>query len=317
MLDILILLVGFVALIYGANALVDGASALAKQFKVPSIVIGLTIVAFGTSAPELVVNVFASVNGNSEIVLGNILGSNIANILLILGISALFNPLSVKKQTTWIEIPLALLAAVAIYLLADDIHIDHTKTSVISHIDGYILLLFFSIFLAYNISLSIRNNGTEELETKNYSKTKASLFIVFGLTLLILGGKGIVYAATNIAEYFGVSQRIIGLTIIAIGTSLPELVTSIVATRKGQTDIAIGNVVGSNIFNIFFVLGISAIINPISVPASALTDALINISISILLFAFMFIDKSHSISRREGGLMIALYISYILWLILA
>lgn len=316
MIDILIMLAGFVALIYGANSLVDGASALAKRFNVPSIVIGLTIVAFGTSTPELVVNIFASTSGNNDIVLGNIIGSNIANILLILGISAMFKPLTVKKQTTWIEIPLALLAAVAVFLLADDMLIDNTTSSIITHVDGLILLLFFTIFLAYNISLSVSNNGTEEIETKDYSKLKSSIFIIIGLALLIIGGKAIVYGATNIAVFFGISQRIIGLTIVAIGTSLPELVTSVVATRKGQTDIAIGNIVGSNIFNTFFILGTSAIITTIEIPASAMVDLLVNIACSLLLFAFMFIDKAHSITRREGSFMTILYIGYIVWLIL-
>ncbi len=316
MLDAIFLIVGFVILIYSADTLVEAASTLAKLYNVPSIVIGLTIVAFGTSAPELAVNLFASADGNSEMVLGNILGSNIANILLILGIAALFNPLIVKRQTTWIEIPLSMLAAVAVFLLAEDTLIDGTVMSQINHVDGYILLLFFLVFVAYNISLSIRNNGDENLETKDYGKGKSILFIILGLIGLTAGGKSIVYGASNIAEMMGISQRIIGLTIVAIGTSLPEMVTSVVAAKKGKTDIAIGNVVGSNIFNTFLVLGVSATISPIVVSNQALIDLSINIAISFLLFIFMFTDKAHRLTRREGLFFVIMYIAYLSWVII-
>ncbi len=316
MLDALFLIVGFVVLIYSADILVDAAATLAKLYNVPSIVIGLTIVAFGTSAPELVVNTFASINNNSEMVLGNILGSNISNILLILGISALFNPLVVKKQTTWIEIPLSMLAAVSVFLLAEDTLIDGTIISTINHVDGYILLLFFLVFVAYNISLSIKNNGEEDLEIKDYGKRKSIIYIILGLIGLTAGGKSIVYGAANLAEMMGISQRVIGLTVVAIGTSLPEMITSVVAAKKGKTDIAIGNVVGSNLFNTFLVLGVSATISPIVVSNKAFIDLIINIAISFLLFLFMFTDKAHSVTRREGLIFVLMYIIYILWVII-
>jgi cation:H+ antiporter len=253
MLNILILLAGFVILILGADKLVDGASSLAAKLGIPNIVIGLTIVAFGTSAPELVVNVFAASNNNTEIVLGNIIGSNLFNVLGILGICSLIYPLQVQSNTTWLEIPLSLLAAIAVFICANDIYFDHMGSNLITRTDGLILLLFFAIFLVYNITLSIKNPDKEPVETKQHTYLKDAFFIVLGLAGLVLGGRLIVDSAVSIAESFGLSQRVIGLTIVSIGTSLPELATSLVAVRKKNLDIAIGNVVGSNIFNIFFI----------------------------------------------------------------
>lgn len=311
MMDILLLLGGFVALVYGADKLVEAAASFAKKLQIPSIVIGLTIVSFGTSAPEFVVNLFASLENNSDIVLGNILGSNIANILLILGTSAIIYPLTVKKQTTWIEIPLSVMAAIAVFFLASDQLIDHATQSAITHIDGMMLLLFFLVFIAYNISLTIKSKNDEDIETKDYSILVSTLLIVLGLTLLGAGGKAIVYGATNLAETFGISQRIIGIIIVGIGTSLPELATSVVAARKQKTDIAIGNIVGSNIFNTFFVLGTSATISSVQVSSAAMYDIYVNIVCNVLLFGLLFIGKSHTISRKEGFIMLGLFITYI------
>lgn len=311
MMDILLLLGGFVALVYGADKLVEAAASFAKKLQIPSIVIGLTIVSFGTSAPEFVINLFASLENNSDIVLGNILGSNIANILLILGTSAIIYPLTVKKQTTWIEIPLSVMAAIAVFFLASDQLIDHATQSAITHIDGMMLLLFFLVFIAYNISLTIKSKNDEDIETKDYSILVSTLLIVIGLTLLGAGGKAIVTGATNLAETFGISQRIIGIIIVGIGTSLPELATSVVAARKQKTDIAIGNIVGSNIFNTFFVLGTSATISSVQVSSAAMYDIYVNIACSVLLFGLLFIGKSHTISRKEGFIMLGLFITYI------
>ncbi|MDX1603008.1 MAG: calcium/sodium antiporter, partial [Salinimicrobium sediminis] len=247
--NILLLLGGFVALIFGANALVDAASSLAARWGVPSIVIGLTIVAFGTSAPELVVNVFAATSGSTDMVLGNVLGSNIFNVLGILGISALIYPLTVKSNTTWIEIPLSLLAAICVFVVASDVVLDGATTNLISRSEGIVLLLFFLIFLVYNLVVAKSGGADEEMETKDYSVGKGILFIILGLAGLILGGRLIVTSAVSIAEVIGLSERVIGLTVVSIGTSLPELATSIIAVRKKNVDIAIGNVVGSNIFN--------------------------------------------------------------------
>jgi cation:H+ antiporter len=315
MLNILLLVTGFIVLIYGANLLVDSASALAKKLDVPNIVIGLTIVAFGTSSPELVVNIFAAVDHNSNIALGNVIGSNVFNILAILGVTAFIYPLAVKSKTTWIEIPLALLSAILVMIVANDILIDKNTESVISRIDGLVLLAFFVIFLVYNFQLIKTGKFDEEFATKNYSIKKSILFIIVGFAFLVLGGKAIVYSATEIAKIFGISERIISLTIISVGTSLPELATSIIAARKRNVDIAIGNLVGSNIFNAFFILGTSAVIYPISVSISSQFDLIVNILVSLLLFIFIFTGKGRKVERWEGTIFMILYIGYVVSLI--
>jgi cation:H+ antiporter len=308
--NILILLVGFVALIFGADKLVDASSSLAKKLGIPNIVIGLTIVAFGTSAPELVVNVFASINNNTEMVLGNVLGSNIFNVLAILGISSIIYPLTVKRNTTWLEIPLSLLAAVAVFFIANDLFLDNAASNLISRSDGLLLLLFFCIFLVYSLMIAKGGNG-EEAETKDYTYLKAILFIALGLGGLILGGRLIVTSAVGIAQAFGLSERLIGLTIVSVGTSLPELATSVVAVRKKNVDIAIGNVVGSNIFNIFLILGVSTVITPLQVSAASFTDIIVNIGAGLLLFIFVFVGKGRQLQRWEGIVFVLLYLAYL------
>ncbi len=307
----ILLLVGFVPLVYGASLLVDGGAALAKRFNVPSIVIGLTIVAFGTSAPELVVNVLSSTEGNSSIALGNVLGSNIFNVLIVLGLSSLFMPLVVKHGTTWSEIPLAILAGVAALVLANDARIDGRTFSEISRGDGLILLGFFAIFLAYNIHMSRSESFQEDVEIPDFTAGRAAGYVLAGLTLLVLGGKLIVDGAVGTARLIGMSERVIALTVVAIGTSLPELATSVVAARKKNVDIAIGNVVGSNIFNIFFILGISATIRPVLLQAGVQMDLLMTIGTSVLLFAFVFLGRGRQIDRWEGVLMIVAYVAYV------
>ena len=317
LISVLLLIVGFVSLIFGANKLVDGASAIAAKYGIPSIVIGLTIVAFGTSAPELVVNIFAAIDNNSSIVLGNVLGSSIFNALGILGICALVYPLSVKTNTTWYEIPLSLLASVAVLIVASDAFFDQTENS-ISTSDALILLLFFIVFLVYNIGVSKKNTLEEEvLIVKNYSSLKSLLYIILGLGGLVVGGHLIVDSATSIAVSIGLSERVIGLTIVSIGTSLPELATSLAAVRKKHVDMAIGNVVGSNIFNIFFILGISASITPIAVQEDAYIDIFLNILASVLLFAFVFTGKDRKIERWEGAILLLIYIVYLVFLLLS
>ncbi len=311
MLNLLATLIAFLPLIYGADILVDGASSLAKRFNIPAIVIGLTIVAFGTSAPEFIVNFFASLSGNTDIVLGNVLGSNIMNIMGILGISAVIYPLAVKPNTTWIEIPLSLLAAVAILVMGNDIFIDNAAWSGFSRIDGIILLLFLVIFLSYNVTLAKAGNLDDNTEIKEFPPRKALLMLLAGLLLLSGGGRAIVFFATRFARDIGISERVIALTIISIGTSLPELATSVVAAMKKRVDIAIGNVVGSNIFNTFFVLGSSAVIAPVAVPALSNLDMGLNIVASLLLFIFIFTGKGRAIERWEGAIFCALYVSYL------
>ncbi len=311
MLSVILLLAGFVPLIYGADLLVDNASSLAKKLNIPSIVIGLTIVAFGTSAPELIVNIFASVQGNSNIALGNIVGSNILNIMIILGISSIIYPLAVKSNTTWIEIPLCLLAAIIIIVFANDVFIDKGSFSAITRIDGIILLMFFLIFLFYNFQLMKTGSFSEEISVKDRAVWLSVLLIFAGLLLLVVGGKLIVDNAVNLARFVGISERIIALTIVSFGTSLPELATSIVAARKRNVDIAIGNVVGSNIFNTFFILGTSAVISPVAIQANSLLDMAVNIFASLLLFFFIINSKKRSLVRWEGIVFILLYIGYL------
>lgn len=313
----ILFIIGFFLLIKGADLLVDGSASIAKKLKISSIVIGLTIVAFGTSAPEFIVNIFASAQGNSEIAIGNILGSNIANILLILGISAIIYPITAKKNTVLKEIPLSFLAIVILGLMANDMIIDGGTFSGITRIDGLILLSFFIIFFYYTFGITKSTDDiVEKDEIKIFSYSKAVLFIILGLAGLVIGGKWIVDGAVKIAEFFNISQSLIGLTIVAIGTSLPELATSAIAAYKKQSDIAIGNVVGSNIFNIFWVLGASAIIRPLPFNTSSNIDIAMTIFASIVLFLVMFIGKKKVIERWQGVFMVTTYVGYVVFLVL-
>lgn len=314
MLTTVLFIIGFVILIKGADMLVDGSVALARNFGISDIVIGLTIVSFGTSAPELVVNLVASLEGNSEIAVGNILGSNIVNIFFILGLSAVIYPLTVKENTVYKEIPFALLSAVVVLFLGNDIMFGGRGDSTLSLGDGLVLIGFFTIFMYYIFSIS--KDGVDDAPTESGMKpSKAGLYIAGGLVGLIFGGKWIVDGAVSMAQSFGVSQSLIGLTIVAIGTSLPELATSAVAAYKKNTDIAIGNVVGSNIFNMFWILGISATINPIPVLSRSDVDFAVNIMASTLLFLFLFIGKKRILERWQGAAFIACYIAYVIYLI--
>lgn len=315
MLTYILFVIGFIILIKGADLLVDGASSIAYKFKISPLVIGLTIVAFGTSAPELVVNIFASSSGNSEIAIANVLGSNIANILLILGVSAFIYPLVSKRSTVWREIPLCLLAIVVVAFLANDTLIDKVTPSVLSRIDGFILLSFFIIFLYYTFGIAKVSGEKNDLNIKKYSLGKSSLFILLGLVGLVFGGEWIVNGAVKIAEHFGLSQSLIGLTIVAIGTSLPELATSAIAAYKKQTDIAIGNVVGSNIFNMFLILGLSSVIRPLPFNPVANIDIFMTIGATLILFSLMFIGRKHVIEKWQGAFMVFLYLVYIGFLI--
>ena len=316
MINLLFLLLGFIPLIYGADLLIESASSLAKKLNIPNIVIGLTIIAFGTSAPELVVNTFASVAGNSDIVIGNVIGSNIFNILGILGISAIIYPLSVKTNTTWIEIPLCLLSAVIVLTVANDRIIDKSSFSMITRIDGIMLLSFFLVFLSYNFQLMKSGSLDEEIATKEHSIIKSIFLILTGIILLAAGGKIIVEFAVKFARLIEIPERIIALTILSIGTSLPELATSAVAAKKRNVDIAIGNIVGSNIFNAFFILGVSAVINPVHLQKMSNMDLTVNILSSTLLFIFIFTGRGRKIERPEGIIFIVLYLIYLAALIL-
>ncbi len=317
MLYLLLLLAGFLPLIYGADLLVDNASSLAKRLNIPNIVIGLTIVGFGTSAPEMVVNIFASFGKSSDLVLGNIIGSNLFNTLVILGVSTLIYPILVKKNTIWTEIPLSFLAAVVIALMANDILIDGAGSSVVSRTEGFILLLFFAIFLAYNIHLAISEGYSGGVEVHDKPVFRAVALLLLGLLMLIVGGRVIVFSAIKVASMIGLSERVIALTVVSVGTSLPELATSVIAARKKNTEIAIGNVIGSNIYNIFFILGLSAVINPVAIQPMANLDLLLNVAASLLLFIFVFTGSERKLHRLEGIVFLIIYIAYVTYLIIS
>ena len=312
-------LVGFVLLIKGADALVEGASSLARKLGISTLVIGLTIVAFGTSAPELVVNLLASFEGNVDIAIGNIIGSNIANILLILGVAAIIHPLTVQRGTVWKEIPFSLLAIVVLFIMASDRFFSGTIESVLTRGDGLVLLGFFLIFMYYVFGVATQNSSEAENaedSIKNLSQTKAIFMIIGGLVGLVLGGKWIVDGAVAFATIFGVSQSLIGLTIIAVGTSLPELATSVVAALKKQSDIAVGNAVGSGIFNVFWILGISATISPLPFAEVLGFDMLVAVGATLLLFLSLFVGKRHTLDRWQGVAFVTLYVVYLGYLVL-
>ena len=316
MLTYILFAIGFVFLIKGADFLVNGATSVARSLNVSDLVIGLTVVAFGTSTPELAVNIIASFKGNTDIAIGNVLGSNIANILLILGVSSVIYPLAVTKGTVWKEIPFSLLAAIVLLLMANDQILDRAGTSALTRIDGLIFLCFFAIFIYYTFSIAAQVEGIEEhVSARQYSWLRSLLYIIAGLAGLIIGGKWIVDGAIALATKLGLSESLIGLTIVAVGTSLPELATSAVAAYKKNVEIAVGNVVGSNIFNIFFVLGISAIIKPLPFQTKNNADLGAVILSSLMLFFFMFTGKKRSLDRWEGIVCMILYFSYVAVLI--
>ena len=313
-LNILLVLGGFYVLIKGADYLVNGASSLARRLGVPALVIGLTVVAFGTSAPELFVNVIAALNGSTDIAIGNVMGSNLANILLILGLTAIVAPLTLKSSTVWKEIPFSLLAAVLILVLGADMFFEGASQGLLGRIDGIVLLAFFLVFIVY--TFGIRESGEQpESKIEQMSLWKSILYIFGGLVALVLGGQFVVTGASAIALALGISENLIGLTIVAVGTSLPELVSSIVAIRKGYQDIAIGNVVGSNIFNIFLVLGATSLISPLPFNTPNIVDAFAVVTATLLMFFLLFVGKRQTLHRMEGTIFLLMYVSFIIFAI--
>lgn len=310
--SILLIVGGFLGLIFGANWLVDGASSLAKKYHIPDLVIGLTIVAFGTSAPELVVNSVASVEGLSDIVLANIIGSNNFNLFIILGIAGLIFPIAVQSSMVKREIPISLLTAILLFGLANEFFLGEDLT--ISRIDGLILLVLFLGFLYYMFT-QMKREKPEFMEYQEKSNLKIWGLIALGFAGLIIGGKLVVDNSIELATNLGVSQKIIGLTIIAAGTSLPELVTSVVAALKKNSDIAIGNVIGSNIFNILLILSVSSLINPITYNINFNQDLLILIGGTIFLLLAMFTGKRKKLDRWEAALLLIFYLGYTTFLV--
>lgn len=313
LIPILLVIAGFVSLIFGANWLVDGASALAKKYRVSDLVIGLTVVAFGTSAPELVVNSIASLKGYSDIVLGNIIGSNNFNLFIILGLSGLILPIKVQTSTAWKEIPISLFASILLlFLLNDFVFSGHTYSS---RIDGLIMLVLFCLFLFYVFKQMKSDPQTTTLENQK-PVIKIWGLIVAGLGGLILGGHFVVVNSVDIANTLGVSEKIIGLTIVAAGTSLPELVTSIVAATKKNSDIAIGNIIGSNVFNILLILSISSIIRPIEYNTKFNLDMYILIGGTVFLLTSMLTGERKKLDRWEAGVLFGFYILYTIYLVM-
>lgn len=314
----ILLIIGFVLLIKGADLFVDGASSIAKALKIPSLIIGLTIVAFGTSAPEAAVSITGAFAGANDITVGNVVGSNIFNLLVVVGVAAFICPLKVKKSIITKEFPFALLGAFALIVLGLDSKYHNYTDNVLTRADGIMLLVLLGIFMYYLIELALtsRKEGLEEEEgeeIKTYTMPKSILLCVVGIIGIVLGGDWVVDAASDIALTFGMSQSLVGLTIVAIGTSLPELVTSIVAARKGQSDIALGNVIGSNIFNIFFVLGISAFIHEITINSAAFLDMFIMMAASFITYGFA--ASKRSINKPEGAFLVVLYVIYMAFVI--
>lgn len=308
MLSFIMLVFGFVLLVWGADKFVAGASALARRLGVSPLLVGLTIVAFGTSAPELAVSLTAALQGANEIAVGNVVGSNIFNLLVVAGLSAVVCPLVMDRTLLRRDWPISLGAAVLLLVfIAPDL--------TISRIEGVILLVVFALVLGIQIRAALKNRDTLESEEDEITMPPVMIGvnIVLGLACIIIGGQLAVNGATGIARMFGLSETLIGLTIVAIGTSLPELVTSLVAARKGQNEIAMGNVIGSNIFNVLLILGVSATITPIPVQATSIIDALVLIGISIV---FYLPARRGKLGRAPGAIMALTYVVYTVYLIM-
>jgi cation:H+ antiporter len=314
MINLVILAAGFILLIKSADWLIEGASGFARKLHVSDLAVGLTVVAFGTSTPELVVNIFASIHQHQDIAVGNVIGSNIFNVFLILGVTALIAPLSVQSSTVWKEIPFSLAAVVILFLLTRDIQAP--EQGVLSRIDGTILLVLFVMFLLYvyrQLRIDSEEPGSSAVDM---SGVKIVWLITIGIMGLVFGGRFVVAGAVQLAESMGASQKIIGLTLVAAGTSMPELMTSVVAALKKNDDIAVGNIIGSNIFNILLILGLSASIHPVVYNHLFDRDMAVLTAGTIFLFSAMFTGGKKRLDRWEGGLLFAAYAGYTFWLII-
>lgn len=308
-----LLIIGLLLLIKGGDWLVNGSSSIARQYGISELVIGLTIVAFGTSAPELVVSSLAAINHHPEIALGNVIGSNNFNLFFILGVLGVIAPLSVQKTTIRIEIPLSMAAAIFLLILANNFFI--AKTPIINRLDALLLLVCFVAFIIY-IWKTIKTEETivsASIKETSQKTIRSVALILLGLASLMFGGKWVVDSSIEIAHYFNISEKVIGLTIVAMGTSLPELFTSVIAIRKKSADIAIGNVIGSNIFNIFLILGVGGIIRPMEYSIAFNSDLILLIIGSILLLLAMFTGKKRKLDRWEAIILLVIYIAYMVY----
>lgn len=322
--SIIWLIVSLALILIGANALTDGSSAIAKRMGVSDLIIGLTVVAFGTSTPELVISIVAAAGGNPSIAVGNIVGSNILNILLIIGLTALVRPILIKKSIMTNEIPMLILSSLIVLVLGYSNALDGIATPTITRVSGIFLLIFFLLFMRYTFA-SAHTTPADSAETdpaaadgsrlSRFSTLKSILFVVGGLAALVWGGDKFVDCASTLARHIGMSEATIGLTIVAIGTSLPELATSVVAAIKGQSALAVGNVIGSNIFNVLLILGTSAVVAPLPFGGVTLTDLWVLVGASFLFLLFGWLFRTRCITRPEGAVMLAAYIAYTIYLI--
>lgn len=315
-LSIIYLILGLVLILVGANALTDGASSIARRMGISDLVVGLTVVAFGTSAPELAISLLSAIGGNSELAVGNVVGSNIFNVLMIIGITAMVVPIKITRSIMTNEIPLVILSSLALFIMASSPLLDGSSSAVITRVDGLLLLLFFAIFMRYTFaqagSASPSDPAAENAAAApSMPVWRAVAYVTGGLAALIFGGDRFVAGASDIAKSLGVSEAVIGLTIVATGTSLPELATSVTAALKGKTGIALGNVIGSNIFNIFLVLGASATVTPLPMGNVGSLDMTVLLVSAIMFWIFGWFFRQRTITRIEGTILTATYIGYI------
>lgn len=316
---IVLFIIGFVILIKGADVLIEGSSAIAKKYNVPDIIIGLTILSFGTSLPELLVSLISNLKGNSDLAVGNVLGSNISNTLLVLGVAAVIYKLPIRKYTIRAEIPFSLVIILIVGFFANSSLFSESPELMIDKIEGIILLLFFGMFIVYIFNISQENDelpGEGEIDFEHLPNLKkAYILIVVGIIGLYFGGEWVVDGALYIAKSFGFSESFVGLTIVALGTSLPELVTSAMAAYRHKADMAVGNVVGSNIFNAVWILGLSSVINPLKYNIQSNIDIAMVLASSVVLFMAFLLPKKYTIGRLKGIILILLYLGYIVYLI--
>ena len=310
--DVFFLLLSIVVIVKGSDMLVDGCVNLAKFLRVPTLVIGLTVVAIATGVPEIAISITSSIKGSNGLLLGNLLGSNMFNILFILGLIALIKPLLVKREIIIKNYLFALLSCFVLFVISYDVYFGDEVYNIITRSEGILLLCFAGIFL-YSTILGVMDEKRLKVEKGKFT-SKDAVWILIGILMVAISSEVIVNSSVNISKWFGISENLIGLTVIAVGTNLPELVTSVVAVRKGEIDMAIGNLVGTNIYNIFLILGMAATINPIAISPSSFMDIIILAITSIIVY--IFIQHKKDINKREGMLMIGLYIAYIVYVVI-
>ena len=310
--DILFLIIGLIVIVKGSDFLVDGCVGLAKYLKIPTLVIGLTIVAIATGVPEIAISISSSLKGSNDLLLGNLLGSNMFNILFILGLIALIKPLLVKREIILKNYIFSLLSCFVLFVISYDVYFEDSLINIITRTEGILFLCFSGIFL-YSTILGVMDENRLKVERGKFH-LKDIFFIILGIIMVGLSAEVIVQSAINISMWLGISESIIGLTVIAVGTNLPELVTSIVAVKKGEVDMAIGNLVGTNIYNIFLILGLAAVINPITISSFAFIDMIILAITSFLVY--LFIQHKKDINKIEGIIMIGLYLIYLIYVVI-